>query len=163
LPFIGPRLGIGFGFARTGSGRFRGANLPRLAAGADFLPGPLVQAVGQSRGLTAGGWLFPRRLGPAGCGTCGADQQTGRRFRAALGAGFIQTFVRVREQVWSNLIGQHVTTGSFATVQRLQDYAGAVAARSSGQTGAGARATALLAHAVQTQANVLAYIDSFMV
>ncbi len=53
--------------------------------------------------------------------------------------------------------------GSVNTIQRLQDYAGAVAARSVGQTGANGRATVLLADAVKTQANVLAYIDGFMV
>jgi DHA2 family multidrug resistance protein len=69
----------------------------------------------------------------------------------------------MQEQVYSNLIGQHVTVGSIYTVQRLQDYAGAVIARAVGQTGANARATVLLADAVRTQANALAYIDGFMV
>src|ERR1700681_3985173 len=69
----------------------------------------------------------------------------------------------VREQIYSNLIGQHVTAEPFATVHRLQDYPGAVAGRWGGQTDATARATALLAHAVQSQANVPAYIDGFMV
>ncbi len=95
--------------------------------------------------------------------TFGALLQTGRLFGAELGAAFVQTFVRVQEQVYSNPIGQHVTAGSTATLHRLQDYAEAVIARSVGQTGAAARATALLAHAVQTQAYVLAYIDGFMV
>src|SRR5262249_36097245 len=63
---------------------------------------------------------------------------------------------------YSNLIGLHVTIGGGATDHRLQDYAHAVADRSTGAGEANARATALLAHAVQTQANVLAYIDGFM-
>jgi DHA2 family multidrug resistance protein len=49
------------------------------------------------------------------------------------------------------------------TEQRLQDYAHAVTGRSIGQAEADARATALLARSVQNQANVLAYIDGFMV
>jgi DHA2 family multidrug resistance protein len=95
--------------------------------------------------------------------TFGAVLQCGRLFGAQLGAAFIQTFVRMREQVYSNLVGLHVTAGSVATSQRLQDYAHAVNARSVGPAEASERATALLAHSVQTQAYVLAYIDGFMV
>ena len=83
--------------------------------------------------------------------------------KAELGAAFVQTFIRVREQLYSNLVGLHVTTGSLLTDQRLQDYAQAVTGRSSGTAEAKARATALLATAVQRQANVLAYIDGFMI
>jgi MFS transporter, DHA2 family, multidrug resistance protein len=89
--------------------------------------------------------------------------QTARLFGAELGTAFVQTFVRVSEQTYSNLIGLHVTTGSLLTDQRLQDYARAVTGRSVGQSEANARATALLARAVQDQANVLAYIDGFMI
>jgi DHA2 family multidrug resistance protein len=136
--------------------------LTQVWAGDDFLPSQLVQAVGQSLGLTSLVWFFLHHLEPSEVLTFGAVLQTGRLFGSELGAGFIQTFVRVQEQLYSNLIGQHVTVGSIYTVQRLQDYAGAVIARSVGQTGANARATVLLADAVQTQANVLAYIDGFM-
>jgi hypothetical protein len=45
----------------------------------------------------------------------------------------------------------------------LQDYARALTGRSIGEAEAQARATALLARAVQRQANVLAYIDGFMI
>ena len=72
----------------------------------------------------------------------------------------MQTIIRVREQVHSNYMGLHVTTGSLLTRDRLQDYARAVAGRSV-PPDADARATALLAHSVQNQANVLAYIDGF--
>ena len=89
--------------------------------------------------------------------------QTGRLFGAEIGAAFVQTIVRVREQVHSNYIGLHVAAGSLLTGDRLQDYARAVAGRSVGPPDADARATALLAHSVQIQAYVLAYIDGFMI
>jgi DHA2 family multidrug resistance protein len=95
--------------------------------------------------------------------TFGAVLQTARLFGAEIGAAFVQTFIRVREQVYSNLIGLHVTSGSLLTDQRLQDYARAVTGRSAGQDEASGRATALLAAAVEKQANVLAYIDGFMI
>jgi hypothetical protein len=88
---------------------------------------------------------------------------TGRLFGAQLGSAFIQSFVRVREQTYSNLIGLHVNPGSLLTDQRLEQYTNAVAGRSVGAPEAAARATALLARAVQNQAYVLAYIDAFMV
>jgi MFS transporter, DHA2 family, multidrug resistance protein len=84
-------------------------------------------------------------------------------FGAQLGSAFIQTFVRVREQTYSNLIGLHVDAGSLLTNQRLDEYAKAIAGRSVGAPEAAARADALLARAVQDQAYVLAYIDGFMV
>ena len=119
--------------------------------------------MGQSLGVTSLIWFFLRHLDPREMLTFGAVLQTGRLFGGELGAAFVQTFVRVREQTYSNLVGLHVTAGSFATDQRLRDYARAVTARSIGQGEARARATALLARSVQTQANVLAYIDGFMV
>jgi DHA2 family multidrug resistance protein len=163
LRFVEPRIPLALGFALVGCGCFMAGQLTQVWAGDDFLPSQLVQAVGQSIGLTSLVWFFLHHLEPSEVLTFGAILQTGRLFGSELGAGFIQTFVRVQEQVYSNLIGQHVTVGSIYTVQRLQDYAGEVIARSVGQTGANARATVLLADAVRTQANVLAYIDGFMV
>jgi DHA2 family multidrug resistance protein len=163
LRFVEPRLLLALGFALVGCACFMAGQLTQVWAGDDFLPSQIVQAVGQSVLLTSLVWFFLHHLEPSQVLTFGAILQTGRLFGAELGSAFVQTFTRVREQVYSNLIGQHVTVGSNATVQRLQDYAGAVAARSSGQTGASARATALLADAVKSQANVLAYIDGFMV
>ncbi|MBV9518361.1 MAG: hypothetical protein JO068_09590 [Hyphomicrobiales bacterium] len=89
--------------------------------------------------------------------------QTGRLFGAQLGAAFVQTFLRVREQIYSNLIGQHVTAGTWLTGERLQNYAQLVKGRSIEQVDANARATVLLANAVRNQAYVLAFIDGFMV
>jgi MFS transporter, DHA2 family, multidrug resistance protein len=84
-------------------------------------------------------------------------------FGAELGLAFVQTFIRVREQIYSNLLGLHVTTGSLLTDQRLLDYANAVIGRAVGQVEANERAIALLARSVQAQAYVLAYIDGFMI
>jgi MFS transporter, DHA2 family, multidrug resistance protein len=163
LRFVEPRLMLALAFALIGIACFMAGQLTQVWAGTDFLPSQIVQAFGQSVGLTSLVWFFLYHLEPSEVLTFGAVLQTGRLFGAQLGAAFIQTFVRVQEQVYSNLIGQHVTVGSTATVERLQDYASAVIGRSVGQTGANARATALLAHAVQTQSNVLSYIDGFMV
>jgi DHA2 family multidrug resistance protein len=128
----------------------------------DFLPSQLLQAVGQSFALTSVVWFNLKHLELKEVLTFGAVLQTARLFGGELGSGFIQTFLRVREQMYSNLIGLHVVVGSQATQQRLQDYANAVNGRSNGSSEADARAAALLAHSVNNQASVLSYIDGFM-
>jgi DHA2 family multidrug resistance protein len=163
LRFVEPRLTLALGFALVGCACFMAGQLTRDWIGDDFLPSQIIQALGQSLGLTSLVWFFIKHLEPSEVFTFGAVLQTGRLFGAQLGAAFVQTFLRVREQVYSNLVGQHVTVGSFATDQRLHGYAGAVTQQSVGQAEANVRATALLARSVQIQANVLAYIDGFMI
>jgi MFS transporter, DHA2 family, multidrug resistance protein len=163
LRFVDPRVLTAVGFALVGLACFMAAQLTDSWVGIDFLPSQIVQAIGQSVALTSVVWFFLKHLQPSEATTFGAILQTGRLFGAELGTAFIETFIRKREQTYSNLLGLHVTTGSVFTGQRLQDYAAAVAGRSIGQPEANARATALLARAVQSQAYVLAYIDGFMV
>jgi DHA2 family multidrug resistance protein len=163
LRFIDARWLIALGFALIGGACLMAGRLTHDWAGDNFLPSQLVQAVGQSCALTALVWFALKHLEPAEVLTFGAMLQIARLFGAEFGAGFVQTFVRVREQLYSNLVGLHVTTSSLLTDQRLADYARAVVGRSLGQAEANARATALLARAVQGQAYVLAFIDTFMV
>jgi DHA2 family multidrug resistance protein len=162
LRFVDARLPMAIGFALVGTACFMAGQLTHDWISDDFLPSQIVQAVGQSFAVTSVIWFALQHLDPTQVLTFGALLQTARLFGGELGSAFVQTFVRVREQVYSNLVGLHVTLGSGQTEQRLQDYAHAVAGRSTGEVEAGARATALLAHSVQNQANVLAYIDGFM-
>jgi DHA2 family multidrug resistance protein len=162
LRFVDPRVPMAFGFALVGWACFMTGQLTRDWATDDFLPSQLLQAVGQSFALTSVVWFNLKHLELKEVLTFGAVLQTSRLFGGELGSGFIQTFLRVREQIYSNLVGLHVIAGSHATEQRLQDYANAVAARSNGTTHASARAAALLARSVQNQASVLSNIDGFM-
>jgi DHA2 family multidrug resistance protein len=163
LRHIDARWLIALGFTLIGSACFIASGLTQEWTGDNFLPSQLVQAIGQSLTLTALVWFALKHLEPAQVLTFGALLQIARLFGAELGAAFVQTFVRVREQVYSNLVGLHVTTGSLLTDQRLASYAQAVAGRSVGQAGANARGTALIGRAVQAQAYVLAIIDTFMI
>jgi MFS transporter, DHA2 family, multidrug resistance protein len=163
LRFIDARWTMALGFAMVGCACFMAGQLTDNWIGEDFLPSQLLQAVGQSFGLTSLIWFSRKHLEPSEIFTFGAVLQTGRLFGAQLGSAFVQTFVRTREQTYSNLIGLHVHTGALLTNQRLEDYARSVAGRSVGDPEAAARATALLARAVQNQAYVLAFIDGFMV
>jgi DHA2 family multidrug resistance protein len=73
----------------------------------------------------------------------------------------IQTFVRVREQVYSNLIGLHVVTGLSATEQATAQLADPFGSRATGIGEPAAQGTAVLAGIVRGEAYVLAYIDAF--
>ena len=163
LRFVDARVMLALGFTLVGCACFMAGQLTQDWVSDDFLRSQLVQGLGQSIALTSVLWLNLLNLDPRNVLTFGAVLQTARLFGGEIGNAFIQTFIRVREQVYSNLIGLHVTTGSVLTDQRLADYAQAVGARSVGDPQAHARATALLAEAVQKQAYVLAYIDGFMV
>jgi MFS transporter, DHA2 family, multidrug resistance protein len=142
LRCVDARLPLAFGFALIGCACFLAGQLTHDWAGEDFLPSQIVQVVGQSFGLTSLVWFFLQQLTPSQVLTFGAVLQTGRLFGAQFGAAFMQTFLRVREQVHSNLIGQHVNTGGLLTDHRLQDYARVVTERSVGEVEANARATA---------------------
>jgi DHA2 family multidrug resistance protein len=74
----------------------------------------------------------------------------------------MQTFVRVREQVHSNLVGLHVDSLAGGTTNRLAEYAGAIGAHTADLGQASAQAAKLLGSAVMQQASVLAYIDGFL-
>jgi MFS transporter, DHA2 family, multidrug resistance protein len=163
LRFVDARLTMACGFALVGVACFMAGHLTGDWAGNDFLPSQIVQAIGQTLTLTSIVWFALQHLDASQIFTFGALLQTARLFGGELGSAFVQTFIRMREQIYSNLIGLHVIAGSNLTEQRLQDYARIVKDRSVGNPETNARATALLAQAVRDQANVLAYIDSFMV
>ena len=163
LRFVDARLPIALGFALVGCACFMAGQLTHDWVGADFIPSQIVQAVGQSLAVTSLVWFTLQHLAPSQILTFGAALQTARLLGGESGAAFVQTAIRVREQIYSNLIGLHLSTGSVLTDERLHDYARAVASHSVGQSEANARATVLLGRAVQQQAYVLAFIDAFMI
>jgi MFS transporter, DHA2 family, multidrug resistance protein len=128
----------------------------------DFLPSQILQAIGQSFALTAVVVLAVKSMNPADVLTIGTLFQTVRLFGGEIGTAFMQTFVRVREQVHSNLIGLHVDSLGGQTADRLAAYRNAVGGHSSDLAVAAERATSLLGSAVAKQAAVLSYIDGFL-
>jgi DHA2 family multidrug resistance protein len=117
----------------------------------DFLPSQAFQAIGQSLALTALVVLAVREITPASAMSIGALIQVGRLLGGEVGTAFMQTFVRIREQVHSNLLGLHVDPALPATAERIDLY----------QATVGDAANGLLGLAVARQASVLAYIDGF--
>ena len=129
----------------------------------DFLISQVLQAFGQSAALISFVLFAVRHLRPADAMTFGVVLQTVRLMGGEAGNAFIQTYVRVREQVDSNLLGLHVISGASDVAERLAAYTNAIATQSIGATGAASRAASLLAQAVRDQADVLSYRDGFTI
>jgi DHA2 family multidrug resistance protein len=103
-----------------------------------------------------------RSINPADALTIGCLLQISRLFGGEVGTTFMQTFVRVREQVHSNLIGLHIDSIGGVTADRLASYRGAIAAHTADPGLASAQAVKLLTSAVMQQASVLSYADGFL-
>jgi len=125
-----------------------------------FLVTQLIQALGQSLALSGIVFTSVLHMRPDIQLTFGGMIQTARLMGGEIGLALTETYLRTREQVSSNLIGQHVIAGQATTVARLHDYAAAVAAGSPAGSDV-ARAVALLATAVRNAANLQAIIDCF--
>jgi MFS transporter, DHA2 family, multidrug resistance protein len=128
----------------------------------DFLPSQILQAMGQSFALTALLALIIRTINPSDALAIGCLLQISRLFGGEIGTAFMQTFVRVREQVHSNLVGLHVSGSTGFVIDRLASYQAVIATRTADLGDAAAAAAKLLAKAVAQQAAVLSYIDGFM-
>src|SRR5260221_12019142 len=127
-----------------------------------FVQSQILQALGQSFALTALVFLIAQSINPGDALTIGALLKTSRLFGGDIGSAFMQTFVRQREQIHSNLIGLHVDAPAELTTTRLQAYRSAVGTHTSDLAIATAQAANLLASAIAKQAAVLAYIDGFI-
>jgi DHA2 family multidrug resistance protein len=159
---VDARWVLALGTALIGIACLMATNLTSQWTTGDFLPSQIVQALGQSFALTALLVATIRSISPADALTIGSLLQITRLFGGEIGTAFMQTFVRVREQVHSNLVGLHVDSLASLTADRLAAYAGAVGTHTADAAEAGARAAKLLATAVAQQAAVLSYIDGFM-
>ena len=162
LSRVDARWILAIGAILIGVACLMGTGLTQDWATDDFLPSQILQAIGQSFALTAVVVLAVKSMNPADVLTIGTLFQTVRLFGGEIGTAFMQTFVRVREQIHSNLIGLHVDSLGVLTADRIAAYRNAMSVHSSDLAVAGERATSLLASAVAKQAAVLAYIDGFL-
>ena len=161
LKYVDARWVLAFGAALIAAACLMATELTSQWATDDFLPSQILQAIGQSFALTALIVLIVQSLNPRDVLTIGALLQISRLFGGELGTAFMQTFVRVREQVHSNLLGLHVDAYSALTADRLLGYGSAVGARTSDLVNTSSKAATLLASSVAQQAEVLSYIDGF--
>ncbi|MBW8729264.1 MAG: MFS transporter [Inquilinus limosus] len=160
---IDARLLLAVGFALIAIGSWMDTGLTHDWAGGDFLPSQIVEAVGLAIGLTSLVTFAVSNIKPPQAAAIAATIQISRLFGIELGTAFMQTFVRVREQVYSNLIGQHLSAGSDVVdrvVTALSNVFGQRANNIGLETSQG---MAQAGRFVQREAYVLAYIDGFWI
>jgi len=155
------RLILVVGFATIAVGSWMNTDLTHDWASRDFLPSQCVEAVGLAFAITALVTYAVAHITPAQAAAIATTIQIARLFGAELGSAVIQTFVRVREQTYSNLIGLHVIDGATATAGVQSQLSSVFESRPTGLGDPTAQGIGLLAASVQREAYVLAYIDAF--
>src|SRR3984893_9746784 len=156
-----PRLVASAGFMCVGSACLMVAHGLTPVWGTDqFLASSLLQSVGQSFALSAIVFFAVLHLRPQDALTFGAATQVARLMGGEVGSAFIVTFIRVRSQIASNLLGLHVQIGDGQVAQRLQNYAAATAPAGNSATTRGA---AVLGSVVHSMAVTQGIIDAFVV
>jgi DHA2 family multidrug resistance protein len=136
-------------------------NLTPIWGSYQFLPSALLQAAGQSFALSGVVFFGILHLRPQDALTFGAVLQTARLMGGEIGSAFVTTLTRVRTQVASNLLGQHVRIGDPQVLARLKAY-GAATARSVDPAAAVRRGELVLGNVVRSAAITQAVMDGFI-
>ena len=161
LKRIDARVLVVFGFSMIAIGSWLDTALTHDWVGEDFLVSQLVQAVGLAFAITALITFGVANITPPQAAAIAAIIQIARLLGNEIGNAGIQTFVRVREQVYSYLIGLHVVAGLPATEQATAQFATPFGSRATGLGDPAMQGAGLLANLVRREAYVLAYIDAF--
>jgi MFS transporter, DHA2 family, multidrug resistance protein len=159
LRHIDPRGMLIVGLSSFAAASLLGTQLTHEWALDDFIPVVILQSVGQSFTLLPIIIILLSNADPTRATAFAAYIQIMRLGGAEIGISLMGTWLRVREQIHSNFIGQHVASGSADVVLALKRLSGSFVGHGEGI--APARALASLATLVQREANVLAYIDGF--
>jgi DHA2 family multidrug resistance protein len=159
LRHIDPRWGLLMGFSAFAAANLMGTQLSHDWAPNDFIPILLLQSFGQAFVLFPILIIALRSLDFAKVVPFVAYVQLARLGGAEIGVSLITTWLRIREQIHSNYLGQHVASGYENVSSALSRLSALFAAR--GEASAPARAVASLASMVERESSVLAYIDGF--
>lgn len=157
---IDARLVVVVGFATIAIGSWLDTGLTHDWAGGDFLQSQIVQAVGLAFAITALVTFGIANITPSQAAAIASMIQIARLLGSEIGSAVIQTFVRVREQTYSNLLGLHVVSGASGSDAATQ-LSAPFANQQTGLGDATVQGAGLLARLVQREAYVLAYIDAF--
>jgi DHA2 family multidrug resistance protein len=136
-------------------------NLTPIWGSFQFLPSALLQAAGQSFALSGVVFFGILHLKPQDALTFGGVLQTARLMGGEIGSAFVTTVARVREQVASNLIGQHLQVGDADVLERVKVY-GSVTTRVLDPGGAVQRGQLVLGNAVRSAATTQSVMDAFV-
>lgn len=158
---VDARLLLVAGFATIAVGSWMNTGLTHDWAGRDFLPAQFLEAIGLAFAITALVTYAIANIVPAQAAAIAAIIQIARLLGAEIGNGLVQTFVRVREQTYSNLIGLHVRGGAGRIVDTATQLAAPFGSRPTGLGDPTAQGLGVLHLLIQREAYVLAYIDAF--
>lgn len=136
-------------------------NLTPIWGSTQFLPSALLQALGQSFALSGVIFFGILHLQLKDALTFGAVLQTARLMGGEVGSAFITTLTRMREQVASNLIGQHLQSGDTRVLQRLGAY-GSATTHAIDVAGAAHRGQLVLGNVVRAAATTQSVMDGFV-
>jgi DHA2 family multidrug resistance protein len=168
LQKLDPRLLLAVGLTCTAFAVCLNAEYTTAWSAANYYRTELLMGVGQAvsliglvgciilQGVFTGGlskaqWIL----------TFSAFFHTIRLFGGTTGAVYMAHFVADSEKLHSNLLGLHVTQGSWITNGNLHALAAGLYARSSGAAAARARAVDLIGARLRLQAHALSLIDGF--
>jgi DHA2 family multidrug resistance protein len=160
---IDARMLVAIGFALIAYASWLNTGLTHDWAGDDFLPSQIVGAVGLAFGITALIVFGVANITPAEAPTIAAVIQIGRLFGNEIGTAFVQTYVRVREQVYSNLTGLHFIAGSHEADSVVAASSVPFVARPTGAGDPTLQGFATVSNLIRREAYVLAYIDGFWI
>jgi DHA2 family multidrug resistance protein len=153
------RTVVVLGFSAFAAANLLGTQLSHDWAPGDFITIVILQSIGQAFTLLPIIIMALSNSDPTRATAFAAYIQIMRLGGAEIGVALMGTWLRVREQIHSNYLGQHVVNGSVDVTRMLGQLADHFAGR--GAASASARALGTLSARVQREANVLAYIDGF--
>jgi MFS transporter, DHA2 family, multidrug resistance protein len=163
LRYLDARVLLAVGLAAIAVGSWMDTGLTHDWASDDFMPSQLVEAIGLALGITSLVIFGIANITPARAITIAGLIQTGRLLGNEIGSAFIQSFVRIQEQVTSNLTGLHLQTGADLTEQRTTQLSQLFGDRASSLGHSTGAAFLTLDNLVRREAYVLAYIDAFWI
>jgi DHA2 family multidrug resistance protein len=159
LRHFDPRLVLTIGLSAFAAANLLGTQLTHDWSLGDFVIIVLLQSIGQAFTLLPGILIALANGDFTRATAFAAYIQIVRLGGAEIGIALMGTWLRVREQIHSNFLGQHLENGSDNVTRMLKQLSDSFA--SHGAAAAPARALGSLAALVAREANVLAYIDGF--
>ena len=159
LRHVDPRFVLVVGLSAFAAANLLGTQLTHDWALGDFIPIVLLQSIGQAFTLLPIIILALSNADPSRATAFAAYIQIMRLGGAEIGVALMGTWLRVREQIHSNFIGQHLDSGSAGVARMLKQLSDHFAGH--GAAAAPARAIGSLSALVARESNVLAYIDGF--
>ena len=153
------RTVVVLGFSAFAAANLWGTQLSHDWAREDFVGIVILTSIGQALTLLPIIIMALSNSDPARATSFAAYIQIMRLGGAEIGVALMGTWLRVREQIHSNYLGQHIENGSGNVTRMLQKLSNFFASHGAGT--APARAVGTLSATVAREANTLAYIDGF--